>query len=54
MFPENGELGKRALPEKYQGPIGRVRFGIDYALRVGYLLINEVRGKTNPFLQKNK
>ena len=45
MLPENRELRKRVLPEKYQGPVGRVRFAFDYTIRVGLLIINEMRGK---------
>lgn len=37
------EEGRLQWPTKYQGPIGRVRYGIDYACRVSQLIIHAVR-----------
>lgn len=45
---------RRILPEKYQGPIGRVRYTLDYTLAIGRILIRVIKGDPDVFPPDNK
>lgn len=47
--PGNNPEQRKILSEKYQGPIGRVRYAIDYTLAVGRTLIKVIRQDPDAF-----